>query len=319
MATENRQSSVRLSESTLSNIKLFCDVAKANGSSVSIKDLIGLTSLDFTEQQLVESWDDYEILSSRYKIASGIVLDSSVGDYSDSNEFVSEKTNEVSEDYQRANSNISFGMRFGSFLGSDKFKVLSISGSTSYLSVSKTDDLDFFCISESGKMWKSFIQALIIARFFRLRQKDSPWLCLSYVADEQFARHEFAISRDGLFARDAISARVIHGEEFYSNLLKENSWMAEYFPKLYSLQVAKSSIRKVKMKRVSSLSRIVNLFLYYTAGSYIKVKSYLLNRKLTRDRKFSSLFKLRIGMDHCIYESQDYLRLRKMYAAFRRF
>jgi len=148
-------------------------------------------------------------------------------------------------------------------------------------------------------------------------QKDSPWLCLSYVADEQFAKREFASNRDGLFARDAVSARVVQGEEFYSDLLRENSWMAEYFPKLYSLQVAKSSNESNKVKRDSTFTRIINMFLYYTAGSYIKLKSHLLNRKFSRDRKISSLFKLRVGVDHCIYESQDYLRLRKMYAAFR--
>ncbi len=317
METENPQISPILNEKTLLNMKLFCDVAKANGASVSLKELIELTSIDFTEQQLAQSWNDYEILSSRFRIASGIVLESLVEDDPNSAKLTLRKTEEISENFQRAISNISFATRFGSFLGSDSFKVLSISGSTSYLSASKTDDLDFFCISESGRMWKSFVKSLILARSFRLLQKDSPWLCLSYVADEQFAKREFASSRDGLFARDAISARVIHGEEYYSNLLRENSWMAEYFPKLYSLQIAKSSNAVKAMKRDSTFARIVNLFLYYTAGSYIKLKSYLLNRKFSRDRKISSLFKLRIGVDHCVYESQDYLRLRKMYAAFR--
>jgi hypothetical protein len=315
METENPQISPRLNEKTLSNMKLFFDVAKANGDTVSLKELIVLTSIDFTEEQLAESWNDYEFLSSRYRIASGIVLESPYGE--DAAELTFRKKEEISGNFQRASSNISFATRFGSFLGSDSFKVLAISGSTSYLSASKSDDLDFFCISEPAKMWKSFVKSLILARTFRLLQKNSPWLCLSYVADEQFAKREFARSRDGLFARDAISARVIHGEAFYSNLLRENSWMAEYFPKLYNLQVAKSSNEQNPIKGVSTFARILNLFLYFTAGSYIKVKSHLLNRKFSKERKISSQFKLRIGADHCIYESQDYLRLRKMYAAFR--
>jgi len=298
-------------------MKLFCDVANANGAPVSLRELIVLASIDFTEQQLAESWNDYEILSSRYKIKSGIVLESPIGDKLDSTGLVLKMKKEISENLQRANSNISFATRFGSFLGVDNFKVLSISGSTSYLSVSKADDLDFFCISESGRMWKSFVRSLILARSFRLVQKDSPWLCLSYVADEEFARREFSSNRDGLFARDAISARVIHGREFYSDLLGENPWMSEYFPKLYSLQGASASNDSETRKQNSSFSRIINLFLYYTAGSYIKVKSYLLNRKLSRDQKISSLFRLKIGVDHCIYESQEYHRLRKMYSALR--
>ena len=316
MGTEKPQTASVLSEKTLSNIVLFCDVAKANGTSVTLKELIALTSIDFTEEQLTESWKDYEVLSAKYTIVSGIVLELSDVEETASTQ-VAVREREISENFQRANSNISFATRFGSFLGPSIFEVLAISGSTSYLSVSRTDDLDFFCISKSGGMWSSFVKALILARLFRTKEKNSPWLCLSYVADKGFTEREFAASKNGLIARDAISARIIRGEDSYSNLLKENRWMSEYFPKLYNLRISKSSGQSSAAMQVSALSSIINLFLYYFAGNYIRLKSYLLNRKFGKEKKFSSIFKLRIGRDHCIYESQDYLRLRKMYSEFR--
>lgn len=158
---------------------------------------------------------------------------------------------------------------------------------------------------------------MIFARVFRFSTKKAPWICLSYVSDEEFVRGELSRNQNGLFARDAISTMVVRGEDYFLNLLKGNSWMSLYFPKLYGLRIREEASPKTipHGKTASSFERMLNLFLYYTAGSYIRLKSNLLNRKFSRDRKFSSLFNLRIGWDHCIYESVDYMRLRKLYAS----
>ncbi|MDA4111638.1 MAG: hypothetical protein OK439_03810 [Thaumarchaeota archaeon] len=323
METEISSASPFLTEKTVSNIKLLCDVARSNGSSLSIRDLILLTSMDSTEDQLIESWKNNEELSSEYEIQSGFIMekgghDVSSGADNDYAESLEREKQEISERYLRATSNASYARRFGSFIGGRVFKVLAISGSTSYFSVSKEDDLDFFCIAESGKMWKGLVKSLLLARVFRIAEKNSPWLCLSYVSDEKFARSELAENQDGLFARDAISARTVFGEQYYISLLRENSWMAHYFPKLYNLRVGETKSAELDPKGESSIQRIVNQFLYYTAGSYIKIKSHLLNRKFMKNGKISSLFVLRIGPDHCIYESMDYVKLRKLYAGLKK-
>ena len=310
-----------LTETDVLNIKLFCDVARANGSAVSIKDLVRLTATDYSEEQLADSWDNYRLLSSRYRVASGIVLEKSFSENLDEQESTARQ--EITERYDRANINIDYACRFSTLLtrADRSIKVLSISGSTSYLSVSEMDDLDFFCIMRSQSMWTGFVRTLILARAFRLANKNAPWICMSYVSDEDFVRREFQGNQNGLFARDAISTLVVSGEGYFQNLLKENSWMSSYFPKLYNLRLKKEgseSSTEREEKPASSISRIVNLFLYYTAGSYIRLKSYLLNRKFSQDRKFSSLFKLRIGPDHCIYESADYVRLRKLYSTMKK-
>jgi hypothetical protein len=318
MEIEDTATPIELSDRVLSNMKLFCDVARENGSTISLKDLIALTSIDCSEEELTESWESYAVLSSRYRVASGLVLEKIEETKADMD--VDTIKSELAIRFVRASSNVECAIRFGTMLerAGSPFEVLSISGSTSYLSVSETDDLDFFCIAKSGTMWVSFVPALILARAFRVSTKKAPWICLSYVSDEEFVRRELSKNQNGLFARDAISTMVVRGEERFLNLLRENSWIALYFPKLYGLRIREKAgpelVPNEKSQIASPFQRMFNLFLYYTAGSYIRVKSNLLNRKFSRDRKSSSLFNLRIGTDHCVYESVDYMRLRKLYA-----
>ncbi len=203
---------------------------------------------------------------------------------------------------------------------SDKnLKALAISGSTSYLSVSSEDDLDFFFVTEKDTMWVTFAKSLLLARLFKLVERNAPSLCLSFVADERFTEEQFATSHDGLIARDAVSAKVIRGEAYYNDLLQKSIWISDFFPKLYELRFGNRSnvvhSNETKRRRGTSTTKaIVNAFAFYTMGTYIRVKSNLLNRKLAKLGKESSVFKLRIGKDHCIYESMSYRDLRKIYS-----
>ncbi len=131
--------------------------------------------------------------------------------------------------------------------------------------------------------------------------------------DEEYAQGEFASSQDALFARDALTTRVLHGIEYYNALLVRCGWMANYFPRLYHSHVDRSGHAASIPSDTPVFKRVVNMFLYHTAGAYIRVKSYLLNRKLAKEGKTDSNFLLRIGRDHCIYESFSYMKLRSMY------
>ena len=176
-------------------------------------------------------------------------------------------------------------------------------------------------------MWVFLSRSLLLARAFRFAAADSPWLCLSYVMDDTFAMSEFTDPKDSLFARDALSTVVVRGSDYYTALLRQSAWMSDHFPKLYSLRVWPSTEITGRSyaacdERVHSNSnseqtgistRIANDFLYVVVGSYIRLKSYLLNRRLSRSRNKEGVFRLRIGRDHCIYESLSYVRLREMY------
>jgi hypothetical protein len=307
MQTENTFS---LSEKNEADIRLFCKVASENGSTVSLKEILFLTSLDATERELELALQNSS-LSEEYDVYLGSVKQKGVLSFED----IQTQT----EDRRvRAESNIDYAKRFARLLRGPR--VLSISGSTSYRSVSKDDDLDFFCIARKDTMWIFLSKALLLARAFRASSKDSPWICLSYVMDEDYALREFTSPKDGLFARDALSTIVLRGEHLYNRILLKSSWMKFFFPKMYSHRTrdTEDDSRTVGKGTTSPAERIFNLFLYRIVGNYIGLKSYLLNRKFAKENSQSRSFVLKIGKDHCIYESLSYLRLRRIYSGFER-
>ena len=310
METEQESSSesaFQLSPEKASDIALFCSVAKANDADLSLREIIQLTSLDISEADLERAWRVNADLQSKYHIDSGMVY---------AKENATRKQIVDSERWtriERATSNIAWAKKFAAYIKGNNSLVLSISGSTSYLSVARGDDLDFFCIERKDTVWRFLVKSLIKARIFRLAHEGSPWLCLSYVMDEEYAGSEFSSNKDGLFARDAISTIVVHGDKYYGSLLKKSAWMEQFFPKMYRSRIM-SADDGVGSTKSGTFDRVLNYVLYLTAGTYIRIKSHLLNKKFERMGERSRLFKLRIGPDHCIYESRSYIQLRAMYS-----
>ncbi len=274
---------------------------------MSLKELIALVSLDVSESKLSKDWSMFDELQG-YEIDSGYAVSKDDAD----NDFEAIKREE-SDRLSRANWRLAFSLRFAELCSRVGVKVISVSGSTSYLSVARDDDLDFFCIMNVDSLWPSLAKFLLLARVFRIVHEDSPLICLSYVADEAFALREFTSPQDGLFARDAIYVRVLRGRKYYARLLKSSTWMAGYFPRMYCERV-KEAEGKITVKSSSAAGRIANLFVYLTVGRYIKIKSFLLNRRYAKERMQASLFRVRMGRDHCIYESTRYLDLKHMYS-----
>ena len=312
MAIESLQSGA-MSKQKVADILVFCSVAAANGSNLSLKELIQLTSLEMSEEQLEKAWYSESVLCSRYEISSGFVIDKRTGSTG----------NEPKEEREfRAESNISYATKFAKQVSTPRLSMISISGSTSYRSVSRQDDLDFFCIAKKDTLWIFLTKALLKARLFRMRDRNAPWLCLSYVIDEAYAKREFSRPQDALFARDAISAIVLKGEKYYDSLLANCGWMRWYFPRMYDERVSKDDDTRggisVNVRGNSFFEREFNSLLYLTVGTYIRIKSILLNRKFRRTGQKSRFFSLRIGRNHCIYESMSYRELRRMYSLLER-
>lgn len=328
------------------SISLFCDIAIENGSSISLDEILLLSSLDVSVKDLRQIWCKSPLLQERYELdEAGWVTSKKKKNknkteeneqqdpqrkYQAKSDLNGEKRRDQSERLDRslrAERNISFSQNLARFIKSKMCKVISISGSTSYRSVSRDDDLDIFLIAKAGTMWILLTKSLLLARFFRLSFKDCPSICFSYVVDEHFASLEFARTRTALFARDALSAIVLNGSSFYESLLSRNPWMSNYFPKLYKARLANAKDRNDKdmqasstitpTKSASTLSlfeRMANLFLSQIVGRYILMKSNMLNRKFAERKSRDRIFQVRLGIDHCIFESASYVHLRHMYS-----
>jgi hypothetical protein len=300
-----------LTPEDVARIQTFCSIAKMKDAPISLSELLALASLDMNEDELTRAWRNSKTLNGKYAITtSGLVTETGESDF--------EIQKEKSERAERAFSNISWAEKFCDYLDDKQLKTLAISGSTSYLSVSRNDDLDLFYVTKKDTLWIGFTRALLKARLFRLKEKNVPWICLSYVADEDFIEREISENRNPIIARDALSAKIVRGDSYFNDLLRRNDWMAEYFPKIYEQRIRRSATDNLSSgskKRFGVLGeKLVNTSLYYAVGTYIRIKSGLLNRKLKRTRRDSSVFRLRIGKDHCIYESESYQEMKRMYS-----
>ncbi len=121
--------------------------------------------------------------------------------------------------------------------------------------------------------------------------------------------------RTPIFARDALTVKLIEGRKTYHGLLEEAKWMKVHFPALYDIRVLEtdSEGRGASSARAGARPAVLNQLLYHTVGSFLRMKSWALNRKFAKFGRRWSEFETRIGPDHCIYESNKYRRLGRMY------
>jgi hypothetical protein len=298
------------------NIDILCEVARSNGDVLSLQDLIGLASLRTDEKELQDALLRSKFLSEKYIVADGAII---APKYHSNQNFLRKKGDRRA----RALYNTNSGRGFSSFFNRDKYlRLMSISGSTSYLSAAEGDDLDFFCITSDNYLWIFIAKALLLARIYRLRNEKAPVFCFSYVLAESRARDNFRSQRDGLQARDTLSAIVLHGEDYYRDLLRGNPWLSTFFPLKYEQRLrgttpnhmaGDSKISSPKREQVHS--KILNFFLYVIVGNYIRTKSYLTNKRL-KSSYGGRIFRAVIEKDRHVFESDSYLELRRVYASY---
>ncbi len=303
--------SVALSEKQEREIEAFCRIARENGAAVSLRELIGLTSIDATEHELATVFDSDPNLRSKYLLESGYVL----GRTSESVENAKRAVEEEEHRREQARTNLMKASRFGRALVRGTL-VVSVSGGNSYLSATENEDIDFFCVTKTNGLWTFMLKALILARIHRLANRDVPELCFSCTMDERRARREFRERQHTIFARDALTAKVISGATAYHALLKEATWMEDYFPAFYGMRLRETREPGggSEEARAGGEGRaVLNSLLYHTLGSFLRVKSWALNRRLTKASWHSSIFATRADTGYYVFESNGYRNLRRMY------
>jgi hypothetical protein len=303
--------SVALTEKEELDIEAFCKIAKENGAAISLSELIELASIDASEHELATAFRSDSKLRSKFLLESGYILERVP---------VAQATSRRVEEEEgrrgRARANLKKASRFGRGLRSGTV-VVSVSGANSYLSATEDEDIDFFCVTKTNGMWPFMLKALILARIHRLSNSDVPELCFSCVMDERWATQAFRERQNPIFARDALTAKVIFGRTAYRALLEQAPWMEGYFPTFYNLRLRETepeggpSVEDVV--GAGEGSAVLNSFLYRTLGSFLRMKSWALNRKLTKAAWHSSVFATKIGTGHYIYESNRYRKLKRMY------
>ncbi len=305
---------VHVWERLIYEVSFLSGIAKFNGSLVSLKDLVALTSTNLSEEQLKCWWEIIPELRGSYELEDGLIIERQnerPGKFSGSLDQEQEKR-------ARAESYARYAREFASLCTGPETKLIAISGSTSYHTSSEADDLDIFCITKPDQLWLFLTKSLLLARFMQIFRRNEPRICFSYAVDQNFVMNEFLPVRDPLFARDALTTIVINGQEFYEELLRKSSWISNYFPRLYQHRTSVIHREPVTIEQAASTPsrKFLNLVLLFLTGNYIRVKSLMLNRRLRRQGKTHSFFAVKIGRDHCVFESARYVRLQNMYREF---
>ncbi len=280
---------------------------------ISLRELIELAAIDASEHELASAFHGSK-LSSKFSLESGYVLEKPPADEGAPRPAVEEEARRR----ERARVNLRSANRFGTALKKGTILV-SVSGANSFLSAGEDEDIDFFCVTKTNGLWSFMLKALILARIHRMGNSQVPELCFSVVMDEKWAAEAFSRRQPAIFARDALTAKVIGGTSAYHSLLEGASWMEEYFPAFYRMRLRETSSQKgqppPERARAGEGSVVLNVFLYHTLGRFLRMKSWTLNRKLTKSGWHSAVFATRVGAGHFIYESNRYRDLRRMYGS----
>jgi hypothetical protein len=287
-------------------IEKFCEIARENGASLSVRELAQLAPSVGGESELEDAFRSDPRLRSRFQLVSGYVLQRPP-DEGEARVMVEDEE----KNRERARLNIAIAARFAARLVPGTLLVC-LSGSNSYRSAREGDDIDFFCVTKKNRMWTFMLRSLVLTRIFSLG-KDRARVCLSCIMDEEWARSEFDTKQDPIFARDALMASPIYGAAAYHNLLTRASWIDGYFPAFYKARLRETAAAAAAAGREGAGLAVVNSFLFAVLGSYMRLKGWALNRKYRRQGRERSLFTLKMGPGHYLCESNKYKKLRQMY------
>ena len=294
-----------------SQIEVLSTAAKVNGAHMRVQEILALVSLDLTERELELAWSATPSLNSRLLLRAGIVLDPAEAGLQDW---------AACDDLRRlrAQRHVREASDFAHFAKLGAALAVGVTGSTAYMSAGECDDIDLFCVTKRDNLWVFLTKTLLLARVFRLLRKRHPKICLSYVADQSYAERQFSAVKDGLFARDALNTLVIRGSGYYRNLLISAVWMSSYFPKLFRSKVEVLRQSEVAIEERKETWRVANLFIFAVVGTYLRMKSFAFNTRLARQGKTRAVFTADLSGDHCVFESNRYAELRRIYEQIER-
>jgi hypothetical protein len=190
---------------------------------------------------------------------------------------------------------------------------LAISGSVAYGEPDAGDDLDLFVVTRPGALW--LFLAFVYVRL-RLRPPQPAEAgarpCFNYVFEDRSAREAFARDQGFLFAREALSVRVLLGESYYAGLLRSADWLNSELPR-WNLG---GEIREPEPFPTPAPwpLRLLNLGVYPLVASYLQLIGILRNRNRAPNADRASGFRTVTTLRHLAFASDRFEHLRVRYA-----
>lgn len=192
-------------------------------------------------------------------------------------------------------------------------RCVGVTGSAAYDEPLPGDDLDFFVITRRGALsW--FLVATYVAlriRGLKCSEPSEPVPCFNYVVDERRAPREFAGGRGLLFAREALTARMILGDAYYRGLLARTPWLGEEIPRLYAARTIEPGETTPQVAPL--LVRIASAMLFPALAAYLQLVGLRRNFQARRGRRESETFRTLTSPSRVAFQSRRFDQLRVRY------
>lgn len=192
-------------------------------------------------------------------------------------------------------------------------RCIGVTGSVAYGAPTASDDLDFFVITRAGALpWflAGTYLMLLLVRLGRANFRD-PTPCFNYVIDERRVAREFAPGQGFMFAREALSARMVRGEDYYRTLLAQFPWMGVEIPRLYAARVAGGG--DTRPRPASLLTRLGSALAFVPLATYLRCGGLIRNAQYRRDHREPYLHRTLVAPGRIATLSRRYELLRARY------
>lgn len=193
---------------------------------------------------------------------------------------------------------------------------VGVTGSVAYGEPVAGDDCDFLVVTRTGAVW-----AFLAFTYIRLRLAGdrvgagtpSTW-CFNYVLDDRSVRREFVKPRGFLFAREALTARMLHGDEYYRALLGRAGWLEGEAPRLYDRWKGAGFPEIPPVTPAPWAVRFANALLFGPVAAYLQIVGLVRNRRLRRSGRGAERFRTITRWSRLAFESEKFGRLTELYA-----
>ena len=171
-------------------------------------------------------------------------------------------------------------------------RLAGVSGSVAYNGSKPNDDIDVFMVVGRRRLWISLFMAMALAKANRLRNRTLPIFCFNRILDEERCAHAFRSQQGPLFAREALTVKILEGDEYYQTLLASAGWMETFFPRLYHLRLSDGSKSTTAESTTGGVHwAALDLVAYLMLGSYLWLINLVRNRRLESEGNWAARFR----------------------------
>jgi hypothetical protein len=168
-------------------------------------------------------------------------------------------------------------LKRGRLLGKFPFiRAVMISGSLSKNFMEKDSDVDYFVITEPGRLWIARFAVAIFKRLFLFNSHKL--FCVNYYIDQQ----HLELQEKNIFTATELTTLIpVCGRQLYGDLMNSNRWVRDYFPNDSGATPTLLPEAKGRFKSLSEFllnilgDKLDNLIFRYAARRYERQYAHL--------------------------------------------